>query len=253
MTAAEYSDMSVEEATRHSMEAHERLAECDDLQMYGDEHIVIVVYPGFTALDLAGPQYFLGSLMGATVHLAATAPAGTQVTSDTGLSIVTTATLDDIERCDVLLVPGSGGGLIDAMTDAALLAHLRRLATGATIVSSVCTGSLILGAAGLLQGRRATSHWVMRNLLSRFGAQRQDDRVVQDGPVWTSAGVTAGIDLGLAITQHLRGQGYRVALELQAELVTPNPPDLGDIEQHMAGMFALTALHAAALAPSPPG
>lgn len=237
---------------RRSREAHERMIARDDLTMFGSETIVMILYPGFTALDLVGPQYFCGSLMGATVHLAAPAPAGTLFRSDTGVTVVSTADLADVERCDVLIVPGSGGGVVGAMSDPALLDHVRRLSRDARIVASVCTGAFVLGAAGLLEGRRATSHWVMRDVLAQYGAEPVHERLVIDGDLWTAAGVTAGIDLGVALSAHLRGPGYGRALELQAELVTPNPPDTFGIEDDMAEMFAPTTEQLRAIAPRPP-
>jgi transcriptional regulator GlxA family with amidase domain len=189
----------------------------------GEEQVVIVLYPGFTALDAVGPHYMLASMMGATVHLLATTPGADAVPSDLGLAVQPTGDLGGApDRIDVLLVPGGSGGAAEAAADPVLLAGLSELGSRAGLVAGVCTGTLLLGAAGLLRGRRATSHWVARHLLARHGAEPTDQRVVTDGHVITGAGVTAGIDLALAIVARLRGDGYARALELQAEYA-PRP------------------------------
>lgn len=180
--------------------------------------------------------------MGATVHLASTGGAGTVVPSDTGLCVVATTGLADLTRCDVLVVPGSGGGLAAALADAELLGQIARLAGMATTVSSVCTGSMLLGAAGLLAGRRATSHWGARPYLHHYGAVAVDDRLVEDGELLTAAGVTAGIELGVLLARRLRGPGYAAALELQAETVTGHRPDLDptmveDVRDMLSGLM----------------
>ncbi|MEX5710069.1 DJ-1/PfpI family protein [Parafrankia sp. FMc6] len=183
-------------------------------------------YDGFTALDLAGPQVFLAGMTGAEVIVAA-GRAPHPVTSDTGLAVVATHVLEDLPaRCDVLLVPGAGGGLAAALDNQALLGELARLGAGAGIVASVCIGSLLLGAAGLLHGRRATSHWTSRPHLSRYGATTVNERVVDDGSLVAAAGVTAGVDLGLLLVGRLRGAAYAETLSLQAETVTPAPAEV---------------------------
>ncbi len=199
-----------------------------DLDMHGSEKIALVLYPGFTALDLVGPQYFLASLLGAELWLVSTADSLAPVRSDTGLALTPTHTLADCPPdIDVLFVPGSAAGVARALRDTALITFLRTRGARARFVTSVCTGSLLLGKAGLLKGRRATSHWVTLPLLSRFGAEPVAERIVWDGNVVTGGGVTAGIDFALALVAKLRGEGYAKALQLQAEYDPAPPFDAG--------------------------
>jgi cyclohexyl-isocyanide hydratase len=188
----------------------------------GNDKIAMLLYPGFTALDLVGPQYFFASLMGATVQLVAKDRA--PVMSDTGLAIMPTATLDECPAdLDVLFVPGSGGGVLDAMEDSALVAFVADRGARAKWVTSVCTGSLLLARAGLLTGYRATGHWVARDVLADFGAIPVSGRVVRDRNRMTGAGVSAGLDLGLAMTAELRNRAYAESVQLLAEYA-PEPP-----------------------------
>jgi transcriptional regulator GlxA family with amidase domain len=139
-----------------------------------------------------------------------------------GLRFSNLADLAKLERCDLLCVPG-GFGTTDAMLDPAFMAEIARLGAGATYLTSVCTGSLILGAAGFLKGKRATSHWAWRDQLSEFGAIVSDERVVRDGNVFTGGGVTAGIDFALTMLAELAGQDYAEAVQLGLEYA-PAPP-----------------------------
>jgi cyclohexyl-isocyanide hydratase len=199
-----------------------------DLEMHGSEKIALVLYPGFTALDLVGPQYFLASLLGAELRLVTTGDTLDPVATDTGLAVVPTHTLANCPAdLDVLFVPGSAAGVARALRDTALIDFLRTRGARARFVTSVCTGSLLLGKAGLLKGRRATSHWVTLPLLSRFGAEPVAERIVWDGNIVTGGGVTAGIDFALALVARLRGEGYAKALQLQAEYAPAPPFDAG--------------------------
>ena len=184
--------------------------------------IAMILYPGMTALDLVGPQALLAGLAPGSLYCVARS-AG-PVASDTGLSLVATHTF---ETCppdlDVLLVPG-GDGTPEQMRDAALLDFLRARAPGTTWLTSVCTGSLILGAAGLLRGYRATSHWCVRDaVLPLLGAVPVAERVVFDRGRVTASGVSAGLDLGLALAARLRGPDYARTAQLVAEYA-PEPP-----------------------------
>ena len=188
----------------------------------GQEQIGMLLYPGFTALDFVGPQYMLAGLLGARVHHIAKTMA--PVVSDTQLTIMPTMTFAQAPReLDILFVPGGGQGTLDALQDAALLAFVADRGSRATWVTSVCTGSLVLGAAGLLKGYRATSHWVVRPLLSEVGATPVDARVVRDRNRITGAGVSAGLDLGLTIVGLLHDQLYAETMQLLAEYA-PEPP-----------------------------
>lgn len=193
-------------------------------RLMGKEQIAMLLYPGFTALDLVGPYFFLASMFGATVHLVTTERDLAPVHSDLGLAIAPTMTIADCPaELDLLFVPGGADGTVNVMGNRATIAFVRDRGTRAKHLSSVCTGAMILGKAGLLKGRRATSHWVARPVLADFGATPVDARVVTDGKVTTAAGVSAGIDFGIAMVGALRGEAYAQTLMLQAEY-RPEPP-----------------------------
>jgi cyclohexyl-isocyanide hydratase len=181
--------------------------------------ILIALYPGVTHLDFTGPHQVLCRLPGAKVTTASLG--GADIEAD-GLRFTGLARLEDIESCDVLLLPG-GSGCTAAMNDAAFMGHIRRLGANARYLTSVCTGSLILGAAGFLQGRRAACHWAWRHLLPLFGANPDEGRVVRDGNILTGGGVTAGIDFALTLAAELAD--FRVAQTIQLALeYAPAPP-----------------------------
>ncbi len=186
--------------------------------------IVFALYPNLTQLDFTGPHQILSMLPGARVVLAATT-AG-EITSDTGLIFAGVERLADIASCDVICVPG-GVGTSEAMEDLAYLDEVRRLALGARYVTSVCTGSLLLGAAGLLRGRRAACHWGWRELLANFGAIPDDSRVVRDGNVFTGGGVTAGIDFALTLAAEIAGEETARLIQLITEYAPAPPFDCG--------------------------
>jgi putative intracellular protease/amidase len=181
--------------------------------------IVFALYPGVTHLDFTGPHQVLVRTPNADVVVASM---GGQDIDAEGLRFSNLADLATLERCDLLCVPG-GFGATDAMLDPAFMAEIRRLGAGATYLTSVCTGSLILGAAGFLTGKRATSHWAWRDQLSEFGAIVSDERVVRDGNVFTGGGVTAGIDFALTMLAELAGQDYAESVQLGLEYA-PAPP-----------------------------
>jgi cyclohexyl-isocyanide hydratase len=209
----------------------------------GKEQIALLLYPGFTALDLVGPHHMLASLMGAQVHLVAATKE--PVRSDTGLSLVPDMTLEEAPaELDILFVPGGGEGTLKAMQDGKLVAWIAGSARKAKLVASVCTGSMILGQAGLLRGKRATSHWATHDLLKDFGAIPVDQRVVWDGKFVTGAGVSAGLDLGLAVVARLRDKPYAQSVQLLAEYAPQPPFHAGtpktaprDVRQMMGTMF----------------
>jgi cyclohexyl-isocyanide hydratase len=187
-----------------------------------NEQIAMLVYPGFTALDLIGPQYMFAGLMGATVHIVSETL--TPVTSDTNVTIVPTITYDNVpDELSVLFIPGGGESVIKALGNEKLMNFVRKKGTKSRFITSTCTGSLILAGAGLLNGYKATSHWVARDALSSGGAIPIDERVVIDGNRITGAGVTAGIDLGLTVVSLLRDDFYAQTLQLLVEYA-PKPP-----------------------------
>jgi cyclohexyl-isocyanide hydratase len=181
-----------------------------------DGQLAIVLYPEFTLLDVFGPHHMFISLMGERTHLVAKTKDA--VISDSGVSIIPQLTFDECpEDLLVLCIPGGSSGTLSAMEDADTLEFVRSRGQKAQWVASVCTGSLILGAAGLLSGYRATSHWAARDLLSEFGATPVNERVVVDRNRITGAGVTAGLDAGLEIVARLRGTVYAEGVQLLSE------------------------------------
>ncbi|MBG0810761.1 DJ-1/PfpI family protein [Methylosinus sp. H3A] len=187
----------------------------------GKEKIAFLIYPGFTALDMVGPQYMLANLMGAKIEIVAKTKE--PVRSDTGLVFTPSARFEDATAIDILCVPGGSTGTLDAMRDEATLVFLREAGRKASHVTSVCTGSLLLGSAGLLDGYRATSHWVTKPLLPIFGATPTAGRVVHDRNRITAEGVTAGLDFALALVAQLRDRTYAESVQLLAQYA-PEPP-----------------------------
>jgi len=182
--------------------------------------IGILVFPGVQQLDLTGPYEVFASLPEAKVHLIWKDCAA--ITSATGLVLGPTMTFSECPALDVLCVPG-GGGVNALLQDKEVLGFLRTQAKRARYVTSVCTGSLVLGAAGLLKGRRATTHWFSHDFLEKFGAIPVHGRVVRDGNLITAGGVTAGIDFGLAVVAELVGKEQAEAIQLGLEYA-PEPP-----------------------------
>lgn len=185
--------------------------------------IIIAIYPGVTHLDFTGPHQFLSRLPSARVITASAA--GEPITAD-GLTFANLEKLANVPACDVLCLPG-GFGCTDAMNDDAFMREIRRLAMGARYVTSVCTGSLILGAAGLLKGKRAACHWAWRDLLPMFGAIPDEGRVVRDGNVLTGGGVTAGIDFALTLAAEIAGPNVAQTIQLGLEYAPAPPFDAG--------------------------
>jgi len=183
--------------------------------------IAILIYDKFTALDAIGPYEVLSRLSGAEVVFAAERPG--PVRTDTGMLAVTAdVALADAPHPDIVLVPG-GPGQEAQMDDGPVHEWLRAADATSTWTTSVCTGSLVLAAAGLLAGRRATSHWLALDRLSELGAQPAEERVVFDGKYVTAAGVPAGIDLALALSERVAGTPRAQAIQLMIEY-DPCPP-----------------------------
>ncbi len=194
----------------------------DGVHWMGNEEIAMLMYPGMTVMDLIGPQSMFGSMMGAKVRLVAKTL--DPVTSDAGVTIIPHATFETCPRdLTVLFAPGGTAGTLAAARDPATLAFIADRGARAKYVTSVCSGSLILGAAGLLKGYRATSHWSCREALAGFGAIPTDARVVRDRNRVTGAGVTAGLDFGLTMVAEMRDRTYAECCQLVSEY-DPHPP-----------------------------
>lgn len=182
--------------------------------------MLFAIFPGVTQLDFTGPYEILARLPGADPVVASRD--GGVVRSDSGLEFASTRRLAEVEGCDLLLVPG-GPGVQEASLDPVFLGDIIRLSDRARYVTSVCTGSLILGAAGLLRGKKAACHWAWRDLLALFGAVPDSGRVVRDGRVVTGGGVTAGIDFALSLAAEMAGEDVAKAIQLSMEYA-PEPP-----------------------------
>jgi cyclohexyl-isocyanide hydratase len=197
--------------------------------------IVEILYPGLTQLDFTGPHTVLTRLPDVEV-IVASEPGGA-IESDGGLTFAGTRRLAEIERCDLIFLPG-GMAATDVINDEAFMAQVRRLASGARYLTSVCTGSLILGAAGLLHGRRAACHWAWRDMLPLFGALPDEGRVVRDGNIITGGGVTAGIDFALTVAAELAGEDVAQAIQLGIEYAPAPPFDCGRPETASPAVLA---------------
>jgi cyclohexyl-isocyanide hydratase len=182
--------------------------------------VVFLLYPKVTQLDLTGPAQVLSRLSNAKVDLVR--KTSEPIQTDSGFALLPTATFDEVGQADILCIPG-GFGCIDVMQDDESLRWIRSVGDCAQWVTSVCTGSLILGAAGLLEGYRATSHWAWRDYLELFGAEPVAERVVFDRNRVTGGGVTAGIDFALALMAAIEGEDYARTVQLGLEY-DPHPP-----------------------------
>ncbi|MBL9059672.1 MAG: DJ-1/PfpI family protein, partial [Mangrovicoccus sp.] len=191
-----------------------------------DVSIGFVVFPGVTQLDFTGPYEVLSRLgtppaigtpsrfAQVTTHVVA--GTGQPVTSDRGLAFMPTATFRTCPPLDILCVPG-GAGVAEALDDAGTVAFIRRAGRDAADVTSVCTGAFLIGAAGVLEGRRDTTHWAFVDLLPLVGARPEPGRVVRDGNLFTAGGVTAGIDVALVIAAELAGPEVAKSIQLGIE------------------------------------
>ncbi|HEX6000567.1 MAG TPA: DJ-1/PfpI family protein [Hyphomicrobiaceae bacterium] len=190
--------------------------------------IGFLIFPNITQLDMTGPYEVLTRLPGAEVHLVWKSL--DPVTAQGGLRFLPGTTLTACPQLDLICVPG-GPGTTPLMADPEVLDFLRHQAVGARYVTAVCTGALVLGAAGLLRGKRATTHWSAHHLLTAFGATPVAERVVFDGNLITGGGVTAGIDFALRVVAEIAGEEAAKAIQLGIEY-DPQPPfDAGSPER----------------------
>jgi putative intracellular protease/amidase len=191
--------------------------------------IAILIFDRLTALDAVGPYEVLSRLPGAEVKFVATEP-GAKRTETRMLSLGADYSLSEVTHPEIVVVPG-GFGTRELLEDEPVLAWLRAAHETSRWTTSVCTGSLVLGAAGLLRGLKATSHWLMLERLAEFGAEPTSERVVEQGKVITAAGVSAGIDMALVLAQREAGDEVSQAIQLGIEY-DPQPPfDAGSPER----------------------
>lgn len=226
-THADGADSTTPSADRSAEELHK--------VMIGSEKVAMLIYDRFTALDLFGPHHFLRAMMGAQVHLVAKSL--DPVKTDLGVAITPTMTLADCPKdLTILFVPGGTDGTLAAAEDKEILELLRDRGERAKWVTSVCTGSIVLGAAGLLEGYKATTHWLAMGALESFGATPVKERVVIDRNRITGAGVTAGLDFALTLVSKLRNDAYAQGTQLMSEY-DPHPPfSAGSPETAPAGI-----------------
>jgi transcriptional regulator GlxA family with amidase domain len=207
--------------------------------------IAIPLYDRFTALDAVGPFEVLARLPGAEV--AWLGPQAGPVSTDNGLTLVAGAAYEDLPRPEIVLVPG-GLGTYDALEDERLVGWIRRAHESSDWTTSVCTGSLLLAAAGVLEGLEATTHWLDLEALERLGARPTGRRVVEQGKVVTAAGVSSGIDMGLVLAARIAGPEVAQAIQLAIEY-DPQPPfDAGSTEKAPPEIVELVRSLAAARA-----
>jgi len=185
--------------------------------------IAILAFDGMTPLDAVGPAQVLVFLPGASLRW--TSPEPGPKRTDAGMSIVATHALAEVPAADIVLVPG-GLDMRPVMADTRVLDWLRAAHATTRWTTSVCTGALVLGAAGLLEGRRATTHWAVLERLAKFGATPVSERVVVDGKIITAAGVSAGIDMALRLAARLAGDTVAHGIQLGIEY-DPQPPFAG--------------------------
>lgn len=189
--------------------------------------IGLLAFPAMTQLDLTGPLQVFASLPGAEVRVIWKTLDPIQTHG--GLRLIPDTTLADCPMLDVICVPG-GSGVLDLMDDPEVLSFLRTQAEQARFVGSICTGALVLGAAGLLRGKKATTHWAWIDLLTPLGAIPTKGRVVRDGKFMTGGGVTAGIDFALTMVAELAGQDVAESIQLGIEYAPAPPFDSGNPE-----------------------
>jgi putative intracellular protease/amidase len=216
-------------------------------QTDGQKTIAFVLYPGLTPLDLIGPLQVLSALALVDPRFRTTVVAERvdQMPSDTPVSLTPEGVFGDEPAPFAILVPGGGAPTIRALANPAIVDYVQSVAQSAELVTSVCTGSLILAAAGLLEGRRATTHWAYAGILERLGATYVRERWVEDGKHLTSAGVSAGIDMALHLTERLAGADIARLVQLVIEY-DPQPP-AGPIDWENADVPGITALYMASV------
>lgn len=208
--------------------------------------VAFLLFPNVTQLDLTGPAQVLSRL--GNVQLDLVWKDRAPVVTDAGFAIVPTATFAEVSRADILCVPG-GMGVTEVIADDEAMAWVRSVGADARWVTSVCTGSLILGAAGLLKGYRAATHWSWREYLAMFGAEMVPERVVVDRNRVTGGGVTAGIDFALTLMAEVRGPGFAKAVQLSLEYDPAPPFDAGSPEKAGPELVAIYQRRVAQLAP----
>jgi transcriptional regulator GlxA family with amidase domain len=208
--------------------------------------IVEVIYQGMTQLDFTAPHTVFSRIPNSETIVASLG--GGAVGADGGLTFAGTTPIAEVDRCDLLFFPG-GVSATEVASDAAFMGEAKRLASGARYLTSVCTGSLILAATGLLKGRRAACHWAWRDMLSLFDVIPDPARVVRDGDIITAGGVTSGIDFALVVAAELAGETFAQALQLNLEYAPAPPFNAGRPETAPPEILALVMKRMDAILP----
>ena len=201
-------------------------------------NVGFVIFPELTQLDFTGPLQVLARLPQSATYIVAKSEA--PVPSDCGLGLMPTHTFANCPLLDLICVPG-GSGVVGAIEDRETMEFVRRQAATAKYVTSVCTGAFVLGVAGLLNGRRATTHWAYAELLPLVGATHEKARIVKDGNVITAGGVTSGIDFGLAVVAEIAGETVAQAIQLGIEYDPAPPFDCGHPDRAPEAIKAMLA------------
>ncbi len=190
----------------------------------------ILLYDGYSTLDAMGPYQVLSGMRGAKTFFVGRHRGA--IENDNGMKVVADTSIDEIKQLDILIIPGGFRETYAATKDTALLSWIKMIDANSKYTCSVCTGAWILGATGLLKDRQATTHWYGKKILADdFGAKVEDKRYVHDGKYWTSAGITAGMDMSLALLNEIAGEQYTKATMLNLEY-DPQPPFKGGSEQN---------------------
>jgi putative intracellular protease/amidase len=208
--------------------------------------IVAVIYDGMTQLDFTAPHTVFSRIPKSETIVASLA--GGAVESDGGLVFAGTTPMAEIDRCDLLFFPG-GFAATEVASDPAFMAEARRLGAGARYLTSVCTGSIILAATGLIKGRRAACHWAWRDMLKLFDVIPDESRVARDGDIITGGGVTAGLDFALTVAAELAGEDFAQALQLNLEYAPAPPFNAGRPETAPPHILAMVQGRMAAILP----
>ena len=205
---------------------------------YDIQTLGILVYDGVNELDMMGPRYVLGQLWGVKAQLIGLEPGN--ITTVMGTEIVPNTVIDSVEQLDILVIPGGFKGTIQAVYDEKLHQWIRKIDQTTRYTAGVCTGGWILAATGLLEGKNATTNWYRaEEMLEKYGAIFRDERYVNDGKYWTSAGVTAGMDMSLAIMHDVWGEKYTQAVMLDMEYDPAPPISGGSPEKTMPEVFQM--------------
>lgn len=221
-----------------------------------DKVIAFLLYPGLTAFDIVGPLQVISRLaeMRPEIRPVVVGERIEPMASDTCVELIPDKTFDEVPHPYALLIPGGTGATIRAMSNRAIRAYVRTVAETAEIMASVCTGALILGSVGLLEGRQATTHFAVEKVLERYGATYQRKRWVEDGKFILSAGVSAGIDMGLQLAARLSDEATARQVQLSLDY-DPQPPfgrpDYGDMGLRLWSIRASASLGAPFLTAGP--